>query len=486
MKRVKRIAAISIVCFWLIMMGLLVKKHFFVSPSLSLEKEYFAPTLETREEWAGLYLKNEKIGYAHSQITRVEDGFQISEDLVMDMSIMGMPQKVESRINANTARDLTLKDFNFRIKSGVVSFIAYGNVEGSDLKLLIFSGGKRTTRIFKLHDVPVLSNTLKFYVLKNGLAAGTKLTRNFFDPLTMSNRTINIEVEDTEEISIKGQTHRCYRIKETFQGVVLYAWVNDQGETLKEESPMGIVMIKETQQEALTAGSGQRVDILAATAVTPDKPLPEKGLSFLRVRLKNITPGGFSLEGGRQRRYEDIVEIRSEGPIQQGAYAVPYGKKDMNIFLAATPFIQSTAEEIVHLAAEIRGAETDAHRVARMLSKWVYENIEKRPTLSLPSAVEVLRTRQGDCNEHAVLLAALCRAAGIPTKLCAGIVYMKGSFYYHAWVEVFIHQWISVDPTLGQFPSDVTHIRFIEGDLENQLSVLRIVGKLGIEILEHS
>ena len=117
--------------------------------------------------------------------------------------------------------------------------------------------------------------------------------------------------------------------------------------------------------------------------------------------------------------------------------------------------------------------------------RWVYSNIEKKPTLSIPSALEVLKTRQGDCNEHAVLMAALCRAKEIPAKLCAGLVYLNGSFYYHAWVEVYAEKWISVDPTMNQFPADVTHIRFIEGGLENQIMVLKLIGKLEIEILEY-
>jgi hypothetical protein len=81
-------------------------------------------------------------------------------------------------------------------------------------------------------------------------------------------------------------------------------------------------------------------------------------------------------------------------------------------------------------------------------------------------------------------MAALCRAVGIPAKVCTGVVYVNGSFYYHAWIEVYLDRWVSVDPTMNQFPADVTHIKFIEGDMENQFAVLKLVGKLDIEILE--
>jgi transglutaminase-like putative cysteine protease len=106
--------------------------------------------------------------------------------------------------------------------------------------------------------------------------------------------------------------------------------------------------------------------------------------------------------------------------------------------------------------------------------------------MSIPRAADVLQLKRGDCNEHAVLYAALCRAAGIPAKTCAGIVYLDGSFYYHAWVELYLQQWISVDPTTNQFPADVTHIKFVEGELDKQLLLLNIVGKLAIDVLEYS
>ncbi|MCK7467613.1 MAG: transglutaminase-like domain-containing protein [Desulfosudis oleivorans] len=71
------------------------------------------------------------------------------------------------------------------------------------------------------------------------------------------------------------------------------------------------------------------------------------------------------------------------------------------------------------------------------------------------------------------------------TGLCQGLSYLNGELYYHAWVEVFLSTWISVDPTLDQFPADVTHVKFVEGDMEEQIAILRLIGKLEIEILEY-
>jgi len=136
-------------------------------------------------------------------------------------------------------------------------------------------------------------------------------------------------------------------------------------------------------------------------------------------------------------------------------------------------------------AGEIIGDERDALKAAALIHGWVYRTIEKKPALSIPSALDVLRLKVGDCNEHATLFVALCRAAGIPCKLCAGIVYNQGSFYYHAWSEFYAGRWVSADPTLDQLPADATHIRLIEGGLDRQLEIIRLIGALKVEVVEY-
>jgi len=122
----------------------------------------------------------------------------------------------------------------------------------------------------------------------------------------------------------------------------------------------------------------------------------------------------------------------------------------------------------------------------RKINDWVYNYLEKTPTLSLPNALDVLKTRKGDCNEHATLFAALTRSVGVPTRLALGLVLLDSKFYYHAWNEVFVGKWVAVDPTFGQFPADATHIKFIEGNLSRSSEILKLVGNLNLEVIEAS
>ena len=101
-------------------------------------------------------------------------------------------------------------------------------------------------------------------------------------------------------------------------------------------------------------------------------------------------------------------------------------------------------------------------------------------------ALETLKNRMGYCNEHSVLLAAMARAAKIPSRIEAGLVYMNGRFYYHAWNLLYLGSWITADSLMNQMPADVTHIRLITGGTDKQIDLISIIGKIKLTILEQS
>ena len=158
---------------------------------------------------------------------------------------------------------------------------------------------------------------------------------------------------------------------------------------------------------------------------------------------------------------------------------------DFRETLEAEPLIQSDDPRIQEEARRVVGrwlrnpkeaAGRLTTRVDRMLSKSV--------TFSIPSALQVLDSRQGDCNEHTVLYVAMARALGLPARTAVGLVYLDGSFFYHAWPEVWLGEWVAVDPTFGQYPADAAHIRFVVGGLAQQVEIIRLIGRLNIEVLE--
>jgi transglutaminase-like putative cysteine protease len=155
----------------------------------------------------------------------------------------------------------------------------------------------------------------------------------------------------------------------------------------------------------------------------------------------------------------------------------------MDAELESTPLIQSDDPRIVETARRIADGATDPVVVAQRLNDWVYRALDKDVTLSVPSALQVLDARSGDCNEHTVLYVALARALGLPTRTAVGLVHINDSFYYHAWPEVWLGEWVAVDPTLGQFPADASHLRFLVGGLARQVELIRLIGRLQLEVI---
>jgi len=227
-------------------------------------------------------------------------------------------------------------------------------------------------------------------------------------------------------------------------------------------------------REELTA------DLEEKASVPFNLRLPDD-ISYLKVRISGIDLFRFDIQGGRQRLegqtltiFRDPVKERPQGP-----YPPP------SVYLEESFSIKSKDPAAASLAREIVKGEADPLRAARLIHTWVFKNIEKVRAVSLPVSTEVLRTRKGDCNEHAALFTALARAAGVPSRVALGLVYGGGSLHYHAWSEIFAGGWIAVDPTLGQFPADASHIRLLAGDLDRQSRIISVLGKIKIEGLEY-
>jgi transglutaminase-like putative cysteine protease len=160
---------------------------------------------------------------------------------------------------------------------------------------------------------------------------------------------------------------------------------------------------------------------------------------------------------------------------------------DLNEYLQPEPLIQSDNEAIIQTAESLVNWrfmwDKDPKRITRVLTMQINRMLEKRITFSVPNAVQVLESRQGDCNEHTVLFVAMARALGLPARTAVGLVYVDGSFFYHAWPEVWLGEWVAVDPTFGQYPADAAHLRFVIGGLAQQVEIVRLIGNLHIEVI---
>jgi len=302
----------------------------------------------------------------------------------------------------------------------------------------------------------------------------------------MGQSPVIVEVMGKEDIEIMGAQTSSVRVALNFKGTSQLAWIGEGGDILKEKGILGIRLEKTTREDALRGLAAASSADLTQTASIPSNVILENvdRLSTLAVKIDGIPYESLQLGGGRQTFKDNILTIKKES-MENLAEEIDDKKLQTfeKIFLRPGPFIQSDDPRIQALAQKIIGSKAVALEKVRLLVDWVYQNIDKRPVLSLPDALSTLENRVGDCNEHAVLLAALARAAGIPCRIEAGLVYLKGRFYYHAWNLVYLGRWITVDAVFGQLPADVSHIRLVAGSPGKQLDLIGIIGNIRLKVI---
>ena len=481
---VKRSIGLGIVIFWCVMNVLFIRRQLDAPPPMirvsSTEK-----ITESSEEWWGVFFRGEKIGYASQTIAPKPNGYKLVDRSLLQLNLMGAVQPAATRLEMDADQDWVLERFTFELVSSQVRFDVQGWFRDGRLRLEIESAGHKSTRELALTQAPYLLAALKPYVVTQQLEPGKKFLFSTFDPATLSQQVTTVVVEGREPIQVGNRTEPAIKLRQSFRGISVTSWVDGQGRTLKEESPAGLSLVRQGADEARSLrGRAASLDIVAQTAVPVSRQLSESQLTHgLQIRLKGIHVASFPLlHGGRQTLRGDVLEIRPE-PLAQTSQKLPVADPRLVAHLQPTPFLQTEHPEIRALAARIVGLETDARKAALKLKDWVYREIAKEPTVSIPNALEVLRTKKGDCNEHAVLFNALARAAGIPAKTVVGLVYMRGGFYYHAWSEIWLGEWVSLDPVLNQFPADLAHIKFLEGEIDRQIDLLQLIGNLKIEVL---
>lgn len=439
-----------------------------------------------KDTWKNILQNGEKIGVSHSTLSKTPTGYQLQETLYLRINTMGMVQDINLNTTGRLHPDFSLAAFDFKISSGRFQFTAKGSVSDNALTIISQSSGPPRKDTLQLDQKLYLTSGIIDAVMASEFDDSQVLTLFVFDPATMSQQPVDIRVLGREDIRIMGQSLKARKVSLSFKGATQLAWIGESGEILKEQGLLGISLEKTTRTDALfglPVGSSQDLTQVASVPANIRIENPER-LDRLRLKIDGIQSSEAALESGRQTFRQNILTIVRESLTGLAANrAEKVGDEALSDYLKPSIFIQSNDPKIKKLADSIVSADDAALIKAKKLMDWVYRNIEKRPVLSLPDALSTLENRVGDCNEHTMLLAALSRAAGIPAKVEAGLVYLNDRFYYHAWNALYLGEWITADALMGQLPADVTHIRFSSGAHSLPLDIIGIIGKIKLEIL---
>lgn len=188
--------------------------------------------------------------------------------------------------------------------------------------------------------------------------------------------------------------------------------------------------------------------VLRMAATDPDSPLPplvDERQTLVEQRGKD----------------ELVLRVRKVVPVQPFTLPLSGFTAEELECLEPNLQIESGHPGIIALAKQAVGAETDAWKAACALERFASTYISNKGMSSLfETAAMVMESKAGDCTEHGVFLAALCRAAGIPARVAVGFLYFKGIWGGHMWSEVSLGgKWYALDAVLGYGGVDAGHIR---------------------------
>jgi len=480
-------------------MGVLVKRAYLAASSVNLATDL--ARYGSSAQWRGIYYRGEKIGFTVSQTVATDEGFALEEDGRLQMTLFGSITPARLRTTARVDRAFALRSFEFLLDPGTGPTNVKGSLDGLRLTLTIATPGGTTTEVRELGETPLLTLNIGRRLASAGLTPGARYRWMLFDPATLRNAPVDVEVGPREVIRTAAAASgfretisvAAFRVEMNLSGLRTTSWVTDTGDVLREESPMGFTTRRESAQSARLMYASVRTDVLEGAAVVPEMHAHRiddpRAVRRLRLRLTGVDLSSPHLAGLGQTIAGDVIEVNDPQSLLAGP-----PDPEARTHLAPEPFLESDDPAIVKEAEAAVQRTVGARARAERLVRHVNALLEKKPTISLPSAREVLRTKVGDCNEHTALYVAMARAIGIPARIAVGLTFVRGAFYYHAWPEVYLEEgaesgrprgyWLPVDPTLNQFPADATHLRLARGGLDSQATIVPLIGRMKMEVLD--
>jgi Transglutaminase-like superfamily len=498
--------AAAIIVAWLAGLALLVRR------------EYFRPQIERLAEAAtrvtpgvvyyAVMQGDRQVGFASSTIDTSEASIGVTDYLAADLPVGGKARRTSARSSVTMSRAFHLVKFDLSIHAEGSPVRAAGRVDGDSVLILGVGTGTPGEQVDSQRVAlrgPVLLPTL--VPLAISLTERPKLGKHYafpvFDPTAMAPRNVGLDVR-AESLFVVSDSAVFDPTTSRWRGVLpdtvrawqvaaqaaggFTGWIDEQGRVV-ETTQLGFELRRQPYEVAFenwkldtarVAVTDDR-DILETTAIASNVRMAKR-VSSLAVRLSGVRLAGFDLNGQHQQLKGDTLLVTQASDSELvTSRKVPY-RVDQTAS-DPEPLLQSTSREVAMRARRIRWKERDPRVVAQLLNAWVHDSIAPRITFGVPNALQVLKTRAGDCNEHTQLFVALARASGLPSRVAAGLAYVDGKFYYHAWPEIYLDDWVAVDPTFGQFPADAAHLRFIVGGLARQTELLRLMGNLKIDVL---
>lgn len=438
--------------------------------------ELAPPDSSSQIRWMTVLLGGRKIG--HAEIVRQNNGESITttQTLSLEFSRAGHPLQLTSMSRSNEDLDGFPLGFAAMTRMSAQDSTVDGRrTPDGRYQVLTTVGGLNRPSILEWPRDALLAEGQRLAMLSAGREPGTVYQFRAFDPASQKVLIVRMQVIGDELVRLPESSERLSHQQQIFglshgsQGYDL--WLDEQG--FARKGSMNLI--------------GQRLEMLAcskACALAPNQDVD----MFRTAMIGSPRPLTSNLRKETLHYRVYLSDNRDVSPFinTDEQHVTPLGKGHWRVDVSwpspggqspprpedVTPnaWLQSDAPEIQRLATKVVGSARDNRRKMRRLRSFVSDYITQHGLdVGYASALEVMHYRQGDCTEYSLLLAALARAQGIPTRVVSGMVYAdryagaNHVFLPHQWVQAWVDgRWESYDAALRRF--DASHIALASGD----------------------
>lgn len=460
--------------------------------------------------WSVIYMADKRVGYTHTIFhlsnEKKEATLSLTEKTRMSFKRFGQPITFETLLTTNAAENGDLKSYHFEVKSTPKSVMtSSGTLQDKHLrKTTTIAGQKKSTTLPWGNAIKI--PRYEIHLLKNSkLQPGKTIRFESYEPIFDKISKVAIALEKYETVKLlDGKKHRLLRGKLTFSimpETPTQVWLNKQGDIVRSESGVlgkKTVTYQVKPEFALKEIAGDELDLAVSTLIQVTKITNDHYSKKVRYKIKTpeMNPTRYFSAGATQS-----IEKLDDDTIKLTVSKIDLSKKGDNkkpdeSFLKASPYLQSRDKNVRTHAMRAAGNRRNKREVAYQMEKYVYKNLKsKNFSTALASAAEVAKNLEGDCTEHAMLLAAMLRVEKIPSRVVVGLVYVakQSVFAGHMWTEAYVEgHWIPLDATLGRGGIGAAHIKLGESSFAEGapapytlfIPMLMLMNKIQITVMQ--
>ena len=461
-----------------------------------------SPVKIPSESWLGVYLADQKMGYMHITVNKAafqgRDCWRIQSFMRNKLTLLGAGVQQDVKTVVYMDERFAPIFETFHMSSGGSNTVIEAKFGDKEIRCRISTGESNSVRVVPIPPGASLVGDSMYALGSEKPEVGRRAKTHYFNPMTLAVEPMDVEVLRREQVEIKGRKYDTFVIKNTTQMGDMTTWQTEDGAIIKAAALLGLTMQIESPEEAVAgvdSGYTPPPDLAVISSVKANVTIPEpRKVRRLIVKLSGKLDPKMTISdswqkvkwiGGKDGNAAAQYVVESVRFDSRKSVRLPFTDEKLSVYLQPTAYLQSDDPEIKNTAAKIVGGEKSAYAAAEKIRAWLSANMRPQADIGISRpATDVLKARVGVCRDYAILFSSLARAAGIPTKVVAGIVYMNGRFYYHAWAESYVGQWVAFDAVLGDGFVDATHIKLAEGDATNMFDIVRLFGSLKAEIIK--